>query len=422
MKKRTVIIGIDGAPYGLMEDLSEKGVMPNFKSLKKEGLFQKMRSSIPPISSIAWSSIITGKNPAQHGIFGFMEFIPGTYSLSFPDFTSLRCPPFWQKKGNKKYVIINVPSTYPAQPLNGVHISGFISLDLEKALYPQKYLPKLKELNYRVDVDSALAHQSKSLFLKKLSETLEARIKAYRYFWQKEDWDVLMLVFTGSDRLGHFLWDAYQEENHQYHSDFIHYFQRIDVVIGEIKERLEEDDSLLMLSDHGMGRMKINVNINVFLKQKGLLDLDKTLKSYNQITAKTKAFALDPARIYVHEKGKYPRGKVTKAEAGDVINGMVEIFNKLKYRGKKVIKRIYRQEEIYHGKFLDWAPDLVLLPNPGFRLKGAIDKETLFEKDIFTGSHTLEDAFLFVKSPRIKTLAKNLSVEDFVSLLDKTYA
>src|SRR4030042_2866397 len=421
MKKRTIIIGIDGVPFGLMNNLSEKGVMPYFKKLRKESLFAKMRSSDLPISSVSWISIITGKNPGEHGIFGFMELMPKTYTLYFPNFNNVQEKPFWLKKRNKKFAIINVPSTYPPKPLNGIHISGFISLDLEKAVYPPKLFPQLKKMNYQVDVDSGLAHQSMSLFLKKLNETLDARIRAFHYFWKKENWDVFMFVFTGTDRIGHFLWDAYQNKNHQYHSDFLNYFNRIDQVIGEISQKLGKNDSLFILSDHGMGKMKTNVNLSYFLKKRGFLDLDKELKSCNQITERTKAFVLEPARIYIHQQGKYPRGKVNKSQKEKIIKQLIEAFNSIKYENKKVVKKIYHQEEIYHGKCLNQGPDLVLLPQPGFRFRGNIDKETLFEKDIFSGEHTLEDSFLFVKSPQIKDLPENLTVEDFVPLLEKTF-
>jgi predicted AlkP superfamily phosphohydrolase/phosphomutase len=121
-KNRTVIIGIDGVPFGLLDDLAEKGVMPNFAELKREGVFTPMKSSIPEISSVSWSSVITGKNPGEHGIYGFTELIEGTYTISFPNFRNLKAPAFWhEKNNNKSYIILNVPSTYPTRELNGVH-------------------------------------------------------------------------------------------------------------------------------------------------------------------------------------------------------------------------------------------------------------------------------------------------------------
>ena len=264
-KKRTAVIGIDGVPYRLMKNLSDKGVMPNFKELRKNGTFCKMQSSIPELSSVSWSSIITGKNPGTHGIFGFTDFIEGTYSLRFPNFRNLKSKAFWQRD-SRKYIIINVPSTYPAQEINGFLVSGFVALDLEKAVYPSRFVNTLKELGYRIDVDAQKGHESKPLFLKDLFETHKNRIKAYRYFWDKAgiDWDVFMFVFTGSDRLGHFLWEAYEDPNHEYHSEFLRYFELIDEEIGYIKSKLREDDALIMLSDHGMELIKYNESIILF--------------------------------------------------------------------------------------------------------------------------------------------------------------
>jgi len=417
-KNKTIIIGIDGVPYKLMDNLSKKGIMPNFNNLKNQGIFTKMHSSVPHISSVSWSSIITGKNPGEHGIFGFTEIIPGTYSLSFPDFNSLKSPTFWQKNNKQKYIILNVPSTYPAKEINGVHISGFVSLDLEKSVFPKEYLPKLKQLNYKVDVDSSLAHKSKTLFLENLFEVLEARIKTYKYFWQEKDWDTFMLVFTGSDRLEHFLWNAYENENHKYHQDFLKYFKRIDEVIGEIANSIKKNDSLLMMSDHGMEKIKNNFYVNQFLKQKGFLSLDESQKNYNQITEETTAFALDPGRIYLNKKSKYPKGKIKKEQENKIINDLISAFSEIEKDGQKIIKKTHKKEEIYQGKEIARAPDLVLIENSGFRLRGNINKNVLFEQDVFGGKHTPDDAFLFVKKEGIgQTISKKPRVEDLTSIM-----
>jgi predicted AlkP superfamily phosphohydrolase/phosphomutase len=46
-----------------------------------------------------------------------------------------------------------------------------------------------------------------------------------------------MLVFTGTDRLVHFLWDAYENEDHRYRDVFQEHFRKIDRAIGEISDR-----------------------------------------------------------------------------------------------------------------------------------------------------------------------------------------
>ena len=417
-KTRRIIIGLDGVPYGLIKDLTEKGVMPNMKRMIKEGIFKRMVSSIPEVSSVAWSSIITGANPGEHGIYGFTDIAEESYRLSFPNFYNLKVPPFWMDKSYGKSVIINVPSTYPAAPLDGVLIAGFVALDLNKAVYPQSLVEKLEQLDYRIDVDSKKAHQSMELFLRDLNRTLESRIAAYEYLWDEVDWNTFMLVFTGTDRLSHFLWGAYEDDSHRFHSDFLTHFRKIDEVLGDINDRLKDEDLLIILSDHGFEWLEESVNVNVHLKNCGLLSFkNNPPKSLNDIEYSTIAFALDPGRIYINMENRYPRGSVKENEKESVVRDLIQAFESLRIGNRKVIDRIYRREEIYQGSMLDRAPDLVLMPKTGFDLKAGIKANELSEKTIFTGKHNQTDAFLFVKGNfDISTISDEPSVFDVLKL------
>ncbi|MBW3002143.1 alkaline phosphatase family protein [Candidatus Woesearchaeota archaeon] len=416
---RIVIIGLDGVPFGLMDDLANRGIMPNFANLREKGTFKAMESAIPEISSVSWSSIITGVNPGEHGIFGFMDLIPGTYTLSFPNFNTIKAPTFWQKDNNK-HVILNVPSTYPAKPMNGFHVAGFVALDLENAVYPKEYIPKLEELNYRIDVDSEKGHQSKELFMKDLFRTLEARHITAKHLWDDMDWQTFMYVITGTDRIGHFLWDAYENKEHEFHKQFLDYFKRIDEMIGEISNKMSDDDSLIMISDHGMGLTESNVYVNAVLREHNFLELEDADRiNHNHMKASTKAFALDPGRIYLNKEGKYPKGTVKKEDEEKILQELTNVFQNLEKDGKKVIKKIFRKEDVYSGPYLDDAPDLILMANKGFNLRGTLAKKELFGTDIFTGMHTQDDAFLFVKTPKSIKIPENPCVIDVVKIMNE---
>ena len=415
---RTVIIGLDGMPHRLIKHLAESGIMPNTRALMAGGVFREMESSIPEVSSVAWSSVITGVNPGYHGIFGFTDIPAGTYRLSFPNSNNLRMPPFWQHEGNGRSVIMNVPSTFPASSLDGVLISGFVSLDLQRATYPPSLVPKLNELGYQIDVDSGKAHQSMELFLRNLERTLQARIKTYRYLWDKEDWRTFMLVFTGTDRLAHFLWEAYEDPAHRYHDVFLDHLHQIDTAIGEIVNRMDSDDVLIMLSDHGFERLEYDININYFLHEEGFIRFRKSPpQSPVDIDFGTTAFALDPARIYVNVEGKYPRGSVSPGDIESIIDRLCSSLKALEVNGQKVAAHIYRKEEVYEGPYLEQAPDLVLIPSPGFNFKASLKAERLAEKGIFTGKHTQKDAFLLINNAPEEAVPQRPSVTDIVSIM-----
>jgi len=416
--RRTVVIGLDGVPYGLLDKLSDCGVMSNFKDLKEEGTFRVMRSTVPEVSAVSWSSIITGKNPGEHGVYGFTDLLRGFYVLSFHSSKNLKAPTFWQMDKTCKYVVINLPATYPAGEINGVLVSGFVSPDIEEAVYPREYAKTLYDLNYQIDIDIERSKLSNRILFKQLYKTLDARMKLALHLWDDMDWKVFMLVFTGTDRLEHLLWHAYEDKRHEYHEDFLEYFKAIDNAIGTINSRLSEEDLLVILSDHGMERTEINVNINALLRQEGyLLTEDNPKKGYNSIKRETKAFALDPSRIYLNKKGKYPRGSVDMDEEEDLIQELKELFYDFRWKGKRVIRRVYRKEEIYKGRCVDQAPDLVLIPEKGFNLRARLFSKELFEVDEITGKHTLDDAFLYVKSLDDEKIPENPSVEDVLPIL-----
>ncbi len=417
---KTVIIGLDGVPFDMVEDFCNSGVMPNTAELISEGIFKKMLSSVPDISSVAWSSAITGKNPAEHGIFGFTDLFPGTYKTRFPNFNDLKVRPFWEEWDGES-VIINVPSTFPVKDMKGVHISGFVSIDMERSVYPKSMISKLNEMDYRLDVDTQKAHVSPELFLSDLEKTLQARIESYRYFWDSINWQQFMLVFTGTDRMMHFLWDAYEDPGHKYHEYFIDHFRVIDNVIGEIMKKISHDDLLIIHSDHGFEKLEQDVYVNYVLMENGLLKIrEGTVAKLNNIDNDTKAFALDPGRIYLNIKGKYPNGSVEPHETENLIEKIRTLFADLEIEGRKVISMICQKEEIYSGSYLDIAPDLVLIAAKGFNLRANLKTSTISSKSIFSGKHSYDNAFMIANQVIEKdTIPEMPCVSDIRMILEK---
>ena len=409
-KPRTILIGLDGVPFELLSDLAETGVMPNTKRLISSGTFRKMQSSIPEVSSVAWSSMITGTNPGTHGIFGFTDLSASSYRIRFPNYTSLKAPAFWDEWGEQS-VVINVPATYPVREMKGVHISGFVSIEMEKSVWPRGLVGTLNKLDYRLDVDSQVAHSSMDLFLADLEKTLEARIRAYEYLWEKSDWRLFVLVFTGTDRLMHFLWQAYEDKQHRYHTYFLDHFGRIDEAIGRISESIRDDDLLVMVSDHGFGLLETDVYISHLLQQEGFLNMQPSAgPGVLGIERDTKAFALDPARIYLNMRGGYPAGGVEQADREQILKDLEQLFGSLEVEGRKVISKVYRKEQIYSGPYMQEAPDMLLLPTKGFNLKAKTSPGGLTDKPMFTGMHVQDTAFLLIRGSFDDAVPESLHV------------
>jgi len=419
-KGRLVFIGIDGASYEMIAQLAADRILPHIGRLIQAGTFRPMISSLPEVSPVAWHSIITGANPAEHGTFGFTDLAPHSYHMFFPNAQTLAVPPFWNRN-DKRTVVINMPFTYPAQPLNGVLIAGFVALDLEKATYPHTLVPELQRADYRIDVDSNKAHQSLQLFLNDLERTFQARVTTYRYLWEVEPWETFVLVFTGTDRLSHFMWDAYMDPTHHFHDAFVDHFRQVDAIVGEIADQLRPEDLLVMVSDHGFERLEQNVYVNVLLRDAGLLRFDKPdPRGVKDISPEARAFALEPSRIYIHAKDKYPKGSVSGQEREAVLHDVVDLFTDLTHNGQQVIRRVYHKEEIYAGPLMERAPDLVLLAEPGFNLRTSNKETKHFGVDIFTGKHARDNAIFLVSGNHDPDLiSAHPQVADVVGIINQ---
>lgn len=404
--QKLLVLGIDGVPYDLLQGLADSGDMPHVARLRERGSLRRMRSSMPPISSVAWTSFLTGVNPAKHGIYGFLERRPDSYAVYFPNAQHVKSPTVWEilERRGKRCVVMNVPNTYPARPMQGVLISGFVAVDLKRAVHPPSLLPRLQSMDYRIDVDYRRAGEEKDAFFRDLFHTLERRREAMLYLLREEPWDLFIGVFTESDRLHHFFWDEFENPQGRYHELFLWFYRRLDEIIGEILATAGNEVGLIMLSDHGFGPLQAEVYVNAWLREQGYLRLRKDPPdSLADIHESTKAFCLDPGRIYVNEKGRMPNGCVEPGmESEELRRALIEGLAGLTAPGRngeseKVIERIFRREEIYRGAHVALAPDLVLHSRRGFDLKGSLNRGEVFGKSKFTGMHTYEDAFLYVR-------------------------
>ena len=177
----------------------------------------------------------------------------------------------------------------------------------------------------------------------------------------------------------------------------------------------------MALSDHGFARLKKEVYLNRFLEENGFLALKKDGNFYEKIETGTKAFDMDPGRIYLHDRDRYPRGTVRNEERLNLLKEIKEAVSNLKgENGGKIIDRIYEKEEIYHGPHSGVAPDLVCLPKDGYDLKGSLEKKEIFGQNVFTGMHTWHDAFCLL--PENITFSGKPSIQNLAELILQHYS
>ena len=406
--QKVCVISIDGTPYSFVQKMIETGEFPNFASLAQEGSLVKMRSSIPFVSNVAWTSFMTGKNPGKHGIFGFQDRKPNSYETYLPNASDIKADTIWKilTREGKRVIVMNVPPTYPPTPVNGILISCFLTPDLSKGVYPQSLYPKLKDMGYRIDIDPWVARQDKDKFLEDLHLTFDKRMEALSYFMESEPWDFLMCHIMGTDRINHFLWEHWEKNDPKYAPEFVRFYKRIDEALGDVQAKLQKHKAqYVILSDHGSCTVEKEIYLNYWLMENGWLKFEKQPpENLADIHEDSVAYSMDPGRIYINLKGREPRGKVAPGQEYESIRAEIKAaLMELKEpeSGDRIAETIYFKEEIYDGPLLEHAPDMVVMAYDGFDLKGALAKDTLTHKGALVGMHTYADATLYIKDAEV---------------------
>jgi predicted AlkP superfamily phosphohydrolase/phosphomutase len=404
--RRVVFIGLDGTPYTFMRRLIEEGRAPNVARLAEQGSLLRMDSMWPWVSSVAWSTMMTGVNPGKHNIFGFIDRDPATYKQYIPTSRHMRAKTLWEvlSEAGKRVIVVNVPVTYPPRQVNGILVGGFLSPNLDKAVYPASYVPILKSLGYVVDADPWKARESKDLALQEVNAVLDARIRTLFHLLDREEWDYLHLHVMETDRLHHFLWQQMEGGHPTYAPAFFDFYRRIDDMLGQLAARLDEDTTLIWMADHGFCTIKKEVYVNRWLVDNGWLKLRNIppdrKEGLNEIDPTSLAYSLDPGRVVIRVRGREKEGCVApgaeyKALRGEIAAAALALRDP--DDGAPIFQAAFRREELYHGPYLEQAADLILAPYDGYDPKGALYKETLtYKGDELVGMHTYDDAMLYV--------------------------
>ncbi len=448
------MIGYDGGTLEILRPLVAAGVLPTFARLMEEGCHGRLRSVYPPVSSTAWASFMTGKNPGKHGVFNFNVKTHGTYYTEPTVSTSVDSVTLWEilSAEGKKVAVLNVPQTYPPARVNGIMMSGLGTPDTTYDFtYPVGLAGELKREipDYKIDVPwTRYDDEEVGAFLNDLTDLTRKTFEAAKYCMKKEAWDFFMVVFTGPDRIQHRLWHSIAaaarhvakgaEGLDEPGRGIVAYFSFLDGLIGRLIEDFGEDATVFVLSDHGFGPFHCDIDLNNWLAAEGYLRyaskeaglatralrvLKKTAKRlgvtrdlvlervgqkgpvYKLLEqssrviqsidwGRTKAFCYSSHGIYLNVKGRERLGIVEPGAEYEALRD--EIIGRLcalkePSTGVTVIRKVDRREDIYQGRNLEKAPDLMITE---YGDAGYIGLERL--------SHREEDGRVFVKTAEVQ--------------------
>ncbi|MFQ6104354.1 MAG: alkaline phosphatase family protein [Candidatus Glassbacteria bacterium] len=266
MERRLIVIGLDGATFGIIDPMVRENKLPVISRLMDEGGRSILQSSIPPLTVPAWPCFYTGKNPGKFGAFDF--FVRRDREIErIVNRLDVKANSVWGILSHKglRSIVMNVPTTYPPEPIDGVIVSGMLTPRGRSFVHPPHYRERLDQFSggYLINEDSALVNKPHGKeFLAGLIDVAVRQKKAFMSLLETEKWDFAMIVFRGTDIVQHVLWE-YPDKIHSFYAT-------VDSLIGEIIGAFPET-SVLIMSDHGFGPYRYVFDLNKWLIEEGYL-------------------------------------------------------------------------------------------------------------------------------------------------------
>ncbi len=406
-RSRLVVLGLDGLALPLARTLCGLTDLPALASLTSDPRATQVASELPELSPVNWTSFFTACGPGEHGVYGFTRLDPSSYALSVTDSSHIRTPTIFDRLSSRGLVskVLNLPNTYPAKPLRGMLVSGFVAPELSRAVHPPVLASILARQGYILEAETSRGRAEPDLLLDGLTRSLVSRQAALDLLWSGVDFDLFVCVLTETDRLFHFFLDAVLDPAHWQHGRCMKLLRLWDSVLGDALERhadLPEPKRLVVLADHGFVPLITEVDINAWLARAGFLRLlpgasqpEGGQWDATRIAPESRAFALDPGRIYLHDRERFGRGRLDRQEAKAVREDIRQGLLELRFEGRPVLEAVHKGEELYAGPQAHHAPDLVCVGHPGFDLKAKFDRREIFGLFGRTGTHSTRDAIFW---------------------------
>lgn len=412
--QRTLVVGVDAATWDVMNPLLEAGRLPNIEALMNTGAAGSVISTMPPMTPLAWTSIATGVNPGEHGIYGFREQNRDTYEVSPIDFGFLSRPSVWDvfNAHEKTVGVINYPIASPPPELDGFFTSGFPGSDTGIQAYPEEAQQIARNSDFRVKPERRPS-DGLAAYYREVIEITEAQRDLTLELLDRYDVDLLWPVFMGIDWVQHHLWDHEVDGTDAVASLYEH----LDEIIGELVAAVGDDWNVIIISDHGFTPLEGEIHLNSVLEELGFLmrkreqkprsqkakdivaeavwllgselphfvkkglkqvvpdeQLSRTREAANVGTpeikpvinwSETVAFAYDSmGKVYIHTNSEYPEGTVGEKEFEAVRGELAEELRDLQHpkTGQQIISEVHLGEDLYQGTRVGTAPDLVVEP------------------------------------------------------------
>ncbi len=444
---RTLFLGMDGATFTILDELTSSAdggpVMPFLSKIYAEGVRCKLLSTPNPLTPPAWVSLMTGKNPGNHGVFDFIRAEERGDDVFFTLYDSRDnlAETIWSiaSRQKKHVVALNFPFTAPPpKNFNGFMVPGFVPWrHLRRNTTPKNLYDRLKALpefdpkqlawdfSQEKQAITVLSDEERENWVKYHLPRERQWFKIAEYLFSEEFPDLMAIMFDGVDKLQHQAWlfldpNLQTGKDGEYHQRMrnlcLDYFRQLDTFLEKLVHVAGPDVQVFMASDHGFTATHEVVRINSYLHQKGYLnwkqmpDTDEAARREDSMFANldwenTTAYCRTPSsngitiRVAENSEGTGIKPEEYDAFRNQLISDLELLRNP--ETGEKVISQIYKREDIFAGPAMNDAPDLQLVLSD-FGFVSIKDKlPVVQQRDEIAGTHHPDGVF-FACGPGIK--------------------
>ncbi len=285
---RLVVLGLDGATWTVLDPMRKRGLMPNLDALLKGAAHGTLTSIVPPVTTAAWTTMMTGCTPPRHGVFDhrYYDAVAGRMKVNHSG--RIRVPTLWHQlnAAGRTVVCLNLPGLFPPPSLKGVVVSGMDSPHLEGALQAcPEFGAKLKAEVPAYSLRYFWKHAPQSL--EELTSNAQLTVESFRGRAEgglladryAPDWSVLMVQFQNLDPFQHRVWrylnvDETGIDELAWNAAAAEVIRGLDTAIGMLCELADRRGAAIMaLSDHGFGPCLGRIDVNRILVDAGVARL-----------------------------------------------------------------------------------------------------------------------------------------------------
>jgi predicted AlkP superfamily phosphohydrolase/phosphomutase len=441
---RTLIVGIDGGSFDIIDPLISAGCLPALAGLLSRGVSARTTCTWPAHTAPGWSSFVTACRPGGHGIYQFYDTQDPGYGAVIRQATDLGRSSAWDWLARAGYTLglINIPMSHPPRNLPGYQITWPLEQTL-RYCRPAGLLTELARAGAHVQPDLATMFRGDLSYINQAEANVKARTRSASVLMRHRPTDVVMVVFTEVDRVCHHYWH-FCDPGHPRHevaprasgwqSAIARIYRAIDAAIGELLCQVDDDTIVVIASDHGLGTGRYELNINVALESAGLLvtrpvprqragppgQASWFIGEEREVDfARTTLYCPVPGSFGLNANvaGRQRDGIVSDRDAvlaeAESVLASIELPG-----GGSAFSAIMPREVSYPGPHVGSAPDLLLIPADESIVVGAGIGCDAWQPSWQTGLHRYSGMWMQV-SPRVRAgrLSEPVPIVDLIPTL-----